>query len=353
MTNAPSPVAHLSPDEHAARGKSARTEVPRRSHAEWAPSTLRPDPVDLLEQQAETRVPELVPIRYGRMLVSPFTFFRGAALIMASDLAATPRSGIRAQLCGDAHLSNFGVFGTPERKLLFDINDFDETHPGPWEWDVKRLAASFAVAGRERGFSERERAAIIASLMLEYRNAMRSFASMHNLDVWYAHLDIDRLVAEQRDAVSSKIVAGTEAALAKARTRDSMRAFEKLTHVVDGAAAHHQRSAADRPDRGARPRHRPGRRGEGVARDVPRLPPLPGTGTALPARAVRARRISRARSSASAAWERARGSSCSSGATTAIRSSCSSRRRCRRCWSRSSAAASTTTAPSAWSRASG
>jgi uncharacterized protein (DUF2252 family) len=153
---------------------------------------------------------------------------------MASDLAATPRSGIRAQLCGDAHLSNFGVFGTPERKLLFDINDFDETHPGPWEWDVKRLAASFAVAGRERGFSERERAAIIASLMLEYRNAMRTFASMHNLEVWYAHLDIDRLVAEQRDAVSSKIVAGTEAALAKARTRDSMRAFEKLTHVVDG-----------------------------------------------------------------------------------------------------------------------
>ena len=183
--------------------------MPRRSHAEWAPSTLRPDPIELLEQQAETRVPELVPIRYGRMLVSPFTFYRGAALIMASDLAATPRSGMRAQLCGDAHLSNFGVFGTPERKLLFDINDFDETHPGPWEWDVKRLAASFAVAGRERGFSERERATIIAALMGEYRNAMRTFASMPNLEVWYAHLDIDQLVAEQGAPLGAKIVAQT------------------------------------------------------------------------------------------------------------------------------------------------
>jgi uncharacterized protein (DUF2252 family) len=234
VSNATSPVAHLSPDEHAARGKSARTEVPRRSHADWVPSPLRPDPIELLEQQAETRVPELVPIRYGRMLVSPFTFYRGAALIMASDLAATPRSGMRAQLCGDAHLSNFGVFGTPERKLLFDINDFDETHPGPWEWDVKRLAASFAVAGRERGFSGEERAAIVVSLMGEYRNAMRTFASLRNLEVWYARLDIDQLVANQRDALGAKILANTEAALAKARTRDSMRAFEKLTHVVDG-----------------------------------------------------------------------------------------------------------------------
>ena len=150
-------VVHLSPAERADRGKAARAEVPRASHADWAPAPGRPDPIELLEQQAATRVPELVPIRYGRMLVSPFTFFRGGALIMASDLAATPRSGLQVQLCGDAHLSNFGVFGTPERNLVFDINDFDETHPGPWEWDLKRLTASLAVAGRDRDFSAAQR----------------------------------------------------------------------------------------------------------------------------------------------------------------------------------------------------
>src|SRR5262245_47151921 len=144
-------VEHFTTEERAARGKAARAEVPRRVHGEWEPSMHRPDPVDLLEEQAQTRVSELVPIRYGRMLASPFAFFRGGALIMASDLAGSPISGLRAQLCGDAHLSNFGVFGSPERNLVFDINDFDETAPGPWEWDVKRLAASFAIAGRENG----------------------------------------------------------------------------------------------------------------------------------------------------------------------------------------------------------
>ena len=145
-------IAHLSPEERVARGKAARNEVPRASQGGWEPAEGRPDPVALLEEQAGSRVPELVPIRYGRMLVSPFTFYRGAALIMAADLAATPRSGLNAQICGDAHLSNFGVFASPERQLMFDINDFDETLPGPWEWDVKRLAASFEIAGRDRGF---------------------------------------------------------------------------------------------------------------------------------------------------------------------------------------------------------
>ena len=154
----PSPAwkrAGLTLEDRVARGKAARTGAPRSSHGKWKPMADRPDPIALLQEQAESRVPELVPIRYGRMLVSPGTFYRGAALIMASDLAATPRSGVTVQLCGDAHLSNFGVFGSPERQLVFDINDFDETLPGPWEWDVKRLAASFEVAGRELGFAPR------------------------------------------------------------------------------------------------------------------------------------------------------------------------------------------------------
>ena len=149
-------VEHFTPAERAARGKAARAEVPRRAHAEWEPPPHRPDPVELLEEQAQTRVPELVPIRYGRMLVSPFTFYRGAAYLMASDLSGGPRSGLHAQLCGDAHLSNFGVFAAPDRRLVFGINDFDETLPGPFEWDVKRLVASFAVAGRDRGFDAQD-----------------------------------------------------------------------------------------------------------------------------------------------------------------------------------------------------
>ena len=151
--------AHLTVDQRVARGRAARHEAPRSSHGRWAPAPDRPDPVALLEEQAASRVPQLVPVRYGRMLVSPFTFYRGAALIMASDLAATPVSGVTVQLCGDAHLSNFGLFGTPERQMIFDINDFDETLPGPWEWDVKRLAASFEIMGRDRGFARADRRA--------------------------------------------------------------------------------------------------------------------------------------------------------------------------------------------------
>src|SRR5436189_1741842 len=176
-------VPHLSVDERAARGKAARAEVPRASHAEWEPPPHRPDPVALLEEQAETRVPELVPIRYGRMLVTPFTFYRGAAALMASDLAAAPRSELHAQLCGDAHLSNFGAFAAPDRRLVFSVNDFDETLPGPFEWDVKRLAASFAVAGRDRGFSPKVRARINAAVGRSYRESMRKFASMRDMDL--------------------------------------------------------------------------------------------------------------------------------------------------------------------------
>jgi uncharacterized protein (DUF2252 family) len=225
---------HLTMAERAAIGRAARKEVPRSRHGAFEPDAKRPDPIKLLEQQAATRVPELVPIRYGRMLVSPFTFFRGAALIMADDLATEPRTTLRVQLCGDAHLSNFGVFGSPERRLLFDINDFDETLPGPWEWDVKRLAASFEVAGRDNGFSEAERREVVRSCAEEYRTAMRTFAGMGNLEVWYSSMDVEARVNELRSLGTRKQVKRTEQTLAKARTKDSMQAFSKLTHMVDG-----------------------------------------------------------------------------------------------------------------------
>ena len=175
-------VPHFTPAERAARGKAARGELPRSAHAAWEPRPRRRDPVDLLEEQAQTRLPELVPIRYGRMLVSPFTFFRGAAYLMAADLADGPRTGLHAQLCGDAHLSNFGIFAAPDRRLVFSINDFDETLPGPFEWDVKRLAASFAVAGRELGFNDVARRSLVMTTVREYREAMARFAAMRNIE---------------------------------------------------------------------------------------------------------------------------------------------------------------------------
>ena len=227
-------VPHLSVAERAARGRAARAEVPRSSHAEFAPGAHRADPVDLLESQAESRVPELVPIRYGRMLVSPFTFYRGAALLMAADLAASPHSGLRAQLCGDAHLSNFGLFASPDRRLVFDLNDFDETLPGPWEWDVKRLAVSFEVAGRENGYSRKERRRIVRETVAAYREAMRQFAGMRALDVWYSRVEIDELMAQLRGQLKKGMAKRAEKTVAKARTKDSMTAFSKLTRVVDG-----------------------------------------------------------------------------------------------------------------------
>jgi uncharacterized protein (DUF2252 family) len=219
--------------ERAERGKAARAEVPRSSQAE-IDFPKRRDPLALLEEQAVSRVPELVPIRHGRMLVSPFAFYRGGALIMAADLARTSNSGLRVQLCGDAHLSNFGVFGSPERNLVFDINDFDETAPGPWEWDVKRLAASFAIAGRENGFSEKERRGVLLATIRSYREAMGGFARMRNLEVWYSQLPVEHAVAEFTAGVDPKRLKKAEADIAKARTKDSMRAFEKLTQVVNG-----------------------------------------------------------------------------------------------------------------------
>jgi hypothetical protein len=228
------PVPHLSVGERVARGKAARSEVPRSRHAEFAPAAHRADPVDLLQSQAESRVPELVPIRYGRMLVSPFTFYRGAALLMAADLASSPRSGLQAQLCGDAHLSNFGVFASPDRRLVFDLNDFDETLPGPWEWDVKRLAVSFVVAGRENAYSAKQRKMIVLETVGAYRKAMREFASKPSLDVWYARIEVDALMSELQGQVKKQQLKRTEKLLAKARTKDSMTAFSKLTRTVDG-----------------------------------------------------------------------------------------------------------------------
>jgi uncharacterized protein (DUF2252 family) len=234
---------HQSVSDRAARGRAARAGVPRTSHAAFQSAPGRPDPVELLEQQAASRVPELVRIRYGRMLVSPFAFFRGGALVMANDLAATATAGIPVQLCGDAHLSNFGVFASPERRLVFDINDFDETHPGPWEWDIKRLAASFAIAGRENGFSTGERRQILLATARGYREAMRGFAERSNLDVWYAHVDTDELrplLTQALEKSRRKLLAKD---LDKARTRDNLQVFAKLTAVVDGE----RRIVADPP----------------------------------------------------------------------------------------------------------
>ncbi len=231
---APARVPHLTPTERAARGKAARAEVPRSSHAGFAPPGGRPDPIELLEEQAASRVAELVPIRYGRMLVSPFTFYRGAALPMAADLASTPTSGLHAQVCGDAHLSNFGMFGSPERRLVFDLNDFDETLPGPWEWDVKRLAASLAVAGRDNGYTAAERRTIVLAGAEAYRTAMADFAGMHTLDVWYAHLDVDTWLPRVQAELDPKRAKTLKKELAKVRARDSVQVFAKLTSEVDG-----------------------------------------------------------------------------------------------------------------------
>ena len=226
-------VEHLGRAERAVRGKEARVVAPLDSHAEFSPGRGR-DPVGLLLGQAASRVPELVPVRHGRMLVSPFTFYRGAALPMAADLAGTPSSGLRVQLCGDAHLSNFGAFASPERRLVFDVNDFDETLPGPFEWDVKRLAASLAVAGRANGFPVKARRKITLAAAAGYRTAMSGFAGQPFLDVWYAHLDIEPAVAEFRSQVKAKRFKLAESLLAKAHTADSTRALGKLTTVVDG-----------------------------------------------------------------------------------------------------------------------
>ncbi len=253
-------IAHPSIDERKARGLEAREQSPPSSHTKWRPAADRPNPVALLEEQDATREPDLVPVRHGRMMVSPFTFYRGAAKIMAADLKDTPVAGLEAQLCGDAHLSNFGLFASPERRLLFDLNDFDETLPGPFEYDVKRMAASFTIAARNNGFSKADtRTATLASVTA-YREAMAAFAQMRTMDIWYAHLDEDELMGAIRNTVAQTRkqakggkaakkgpkAAGREVKLArlaekraeksraKAHTRDSLQALSKLGELVDG-----------------------------------------------------------------------------------------------------------------------
>jgi uncharacterized protein (DUF2252 family) len=227
------PVPDATPEQRAARGKAARAAVPRSIHGAWEPAGDRRDPVDLLEEQNASRLADLVPLRYGRMLVSPFTFFRGAAYLMAADLADAPRTGLDVQLCGDAHLANFGAFAAPDRRLIFSLNDFDETLPGPFEWDVKRLVASFAVAGRDRGFDAKTRASVNTAVAQSYRGWMRKFAGLGELDLWYARIDAEDILSAASQG-SKKLVKRFERNVAKARSKDSLKAFAKLTELVDG-----------------------------------------------------------------------------------------------------------------------
>ena len=238
-------IEHPSAEERKARGKASRQKTPTSSHSGWKPASDRPDPVALLEEQNLTREQDLVPVRHGRMLVSPFTFYRGAAKIMSADLKDTPRAGLMAQLCGDAHVSNFGIFASPERTLLFDLNDFDETLPGPFEYDVKRMAASFTIAARNNGFTKAEAHDVTLASVKAYREAMAEFAQMRTMDIWYAHLSEQELMAAlntavgtQKDKVQKKQAKEGEKAAKKgalkARTRDSLQALSKLAEHVDG-----------------------------------------------------------------------------------------------------------------------
>jgi len=238
-------VEHLSVEDRKARGKGSREQTPLSSHAGWEPAADRADPVALLEEQNQTRDADLVPVRHGRMLVSPFTFYRGAAKIMAADLKATPRAGLVSQLCGDAHLSNFGLFASPERALMFDLNDFDETLLGPFEYDVKRMSASFTIAARNNGFTKAEQRDVTRASVRAYREAMAEFAQMRTMDIWYAHRSEQALVSaldiaagSQKDKSQRKVaqeaVKGMRKGALKARTRDSLQALSKLAEYVDG-----------------------------------------------------------------------------------------------------------------------
>ena len=227
-------MATVAEADSSARGKAARKTAPRSSHADFAPGPDRTDPVETLERQARTRVAELVPIRYGRMLASPFAFYRGSAAIMAEDLASTPRSGLLVQCCGDAHLSNFGGFASADRRLVFDVNDFDETLRAPWEWDVKRLAASLVIAAQSNDFRRRDQERIVLDCVRGYRNAMGGFARMGNLAVWYSRFELETRLDEYSAKLKPRDIKGAEKQLAKARRRDSEAALSKLTRVVDG-----------------------------------------------------------------------------------------------------------------------
>ncbi len=234
MTSAPErPVIHEDVATRAARGKARRRLVPRSALAVWEPAAARPDPAALLQAQERTRVPELVPLRHERMTASPFAFYRGAAAIMASDLAQGPRTDLWVQCCGDAHLANFGGFASPERSLVFDINDFDETSPGPFEWDVKRLATSFEIAGRSLELADEDRRDVVLRVSRAYREAIAKFAGMTNLAVWYAHLDLETVLARAERALPER-AAVLRRSMTKARSKDSVKAAHKLTALVDG-----------------------------------------------------------------------------------------------------------------------
>jgi len=227
--DSPRAPKRLTPTERAERGRAVRKSVPRTSHAQWDPPSSRPDPVALLRSQEERRVTELVPLRHERMLVSPFTFYRGAAIVMASDLSMTPTTDLRVQLCGDAHLANFGGFAAPDRSLVFDINDFDETSPGPFEWDVKRLAASFEIAARDNGFTAKRTRQCVLDVAAAYRTAMAGFAPMSNLEVWYARADVQAIIDRWSSEVTPAEVKRLQGMVAKAQSKDSTKALTKLT----------------------------------------------------------------------------------------------------------------------------
>ena len=227
-------------------------DVPRSAHADWEAPPLRRSPVELLEEQAKTRVPELVPIRYGRMLVSPFTFYRGAAYLMASDLAGMPRTGLHTQLCGDAHLSNFGAFAAPDRQLVFSINDFDETLPGPFEWDLKRLAASFAVAGRDRGFDDKQRGAVNAMVGRAYREAIAGYAGMRNLDLWYSRLNVDEVVAQWAQTATPEAAQALREECREDKGQDQPASVREADRGRRRRSADRRRPAGDHANRGHR-----------------------------------------------------------------------------------------------------
>ena len=273
-------IAHPSIDERRAAGKQTREQTPPSSHAGWRPAADRPDPVALLEAQNLTREPDLVPVRHGRMMVSPFTFYRGAATIMAADLNDTPVAGLDAQLCGDAHLSNFGLFASPERRLLFDLNDFDETLPGPFEYDVKRMAASFLIAARNNGFSKADARAATQASVTAYREAMAAFAQMPTMDVWYAHLDEDELRGAIRSTVAetkkqakeaTKGKKGEQQKLAKTGGEAGGEECREGAHAGQPAGAVQARRTGRRavPDRQPAAGHRPGPRPGRDLRPVP------------------------------------------------------------------------------------
>ncbi len=228
------PRQHYSVAERVSRGLAARKAAQRSAIGRFDPPQDRPDPVALLESQGAGRVQGLLPMRYGRMLADPFAFYRGAALIMASDLSTGPRTGLTAQLCGDAHMANFGAYGSPERRLVFDVNDFDETHPGPFEWDVKRLVASAEIGSRQNGFTRKERRSIVLTAAMSYRATMARLADARRLDAWYTHIDVQSLAASLAARGGGKAAKRLSADVARAQGRDSMQAFTKLTTLVDG-----------------------------------------------------------------------------------------------------------------------